>query len=86
MCLVRASIFVHMLCFIRRSTSKQKSSPILQCRTFANMSFLNILKKPTETIKHYEKKTVPFSAEDYYSVVEDVNQYSSFLPWTLVCI
>jgi len=30
---------------------------------------------------HSEKKNVPYSAEQMYALVSDVNSYSDFLPW-----
>lgn len=31
--------------------------------------------------RHYERRAVPFSAEELYAVVADVDQYSAFVPW-----
>lgn len=39
-----------------------------------------ILPRP-ELVVHSEKRIVPYTAEQYFDLVVDVEQYSKFLPW-----
>ena len=41
----------------------------------------SVAQGPVSSNKHYERRLLKFSAEQFYDVVADVNQYQNFVPW-----
>jgi coenzyme Q-binding protein COQ10 len=67
-------------CFLWRRRLGGPRVPSLAARSF--FSFPNPLTNPDALTKtHQETKIVPFSPEDMYDVVADVDRYREFLPF-----